>query len=790
MAAPGPNIAPAGANQSILLYAQDEANDLLGDNISLTNLEYTGQGSTAPANLRTNWTSEAHNGILNCLGTRDEAGNLYLLSAPTTLALSILGVRNHPDEGKLVGILGDLLNGVYYDYYIPSAAFNRIANTINCLSGDQLCTDATAFAAGGGRFTSGPHQDTDAGVTPTNTRKLFMVPFFLIQHFMALPPDADVGLAFFKDMYPLIVAKGLVTACKSLIDYMRVLVTLDAVGSTTSLVDLTSAEIPTPIGRNPEVVEYRKAFLQRTYPNIFVNQAAQIQNQGFTSMAAQQDAANQIARDNLQFQKDQATKRTHDKLKKAVGGSTGSAELLRKIGKQSLNDLPPVIKEMIEAEKGTPRDAILKKYARKVAEAYSCAVPPIMTGMGDKILQGSWHMEDDTSPETGSLCNPLQWCTTKEWAEAMARQAKLYDHANVKVTKEEQAALEKSYLFFCHINEFETLLSHGYVIWLTITGCDHTHPVVDFLDSYRTKISTNKDKILSYPLREGEKYRDVTGILIQIRLAEELQKWSVAVERGDTPAPFDKGMIIDTVWKRLKSDPIWETYSSTMSTIEHRYGESLRVFRNVSSRQAGNNRPVGDTLRDEMTVVGMQNELARITGGTAGTVQTPGQRDFWDDVSQIPDEIPQALATPRPAPRAPAASPRASAAAPRAPAAAPREQRGRAERVNNWDDDRELMRVWDGLGKQCGTVKAAAGRGEHGVTPLPRSSVAGHTADPMCLNWSVLMWCTAECKEVYDHISQPAEKKAELKQWVQEQAPKVPNRQRRRGRGGNQGDRE
>ncbi len=94
--------------------------------------------------------------------------------------------------------------------------------------------------------------------------------------------------------------------------------------------------------------------------------------------------------------------------------------------------------------------------------------------------------------------------------------------------------------------------------------------------------------------------------------------------------------------------------------------------------------------------------------------------------------------------------------------------------MTNWHGDAALGQAWEGLKTQCGTVKQAAKRGEHGLTPLPKSSVAGHQNDPMCLNWSVLHKCRAECVEAYDHVVQPAAKKEELKHWVETRAKKVP----------------
>lgn len=780
MAAPGPNPVPAGADNAILLYSQDDANDVLGANLSLTDMEFTGAGSTTPANIRDQLTNEYQNSILNSLGMFGENGSFYLMSAPMKLSLSVVGVHNHADDGKFVGVLGDLLNGTYYDYFIPGGAFAPIANTINCMSADLIQGAAANAPVGGARFTVGPHQDADAGVTPTNTRKLFKIPFFLIQHFQALPEDADVGLAFWKDMYPMIVQKNLVNECKAIIDFFRVLVTLSAPGAE-PMVYLASDHTPTPVGRNPAVVKYRARSLQRNFGRIFVNQATLSQNQHMSAMASSQDEANRIARQSLQFQMDQAAKKKEEKITKALGGVTGADTLLKVLRVATYNDLPKVIKEMVDATAGVARDTVLQRWIDKVATKLRCEAPHIMVGTGDKILQGAMHMKDDDQPHTGLLCNPFQWCNSKVMANALKAIANLHANPNVKVTKEEQAVLEKSYLFFCSIDDFEALVNHGFVLWMTITEEDLTHPVVDFLKNYRTKVSTNKSKILNYPLREGDKYKDVIGILLQIRLAEELRKYSLAIEHGDTPPQLDENMVIDTVWNKGKGDKSWETYSSTMSIIQRDYGEALGVFRRVSNKQSGSN------IRDELTVVGtLTNDFARVGGGAAGSVQQPTQAPFWDDVSQIPDEVPQAPApAPRPAP-SPSPSPQAR------PQPAPRARS--APRIENKvETDRDLQITWGGLNKQCGAVKSAAERGEHGVPPLPRSSAPGHTDKPMCLNWSVLLWCTADCKEKHDHIKQPDEKKAELKQWVLEHAPKVPNRpprQRRRGRGGNQGERE
>jgi len=156
-----------------------------------------------------------------------------------------------------------------------------------------------------------------------------------------------------------------------------------------------------------------------------------------------------------------------------------------------------------------------------------------------------------------------------------------------------------------------------------------------------------------------------------------------------------------------------------------------------------------------------------------------GSQQIWDEVSHIPE---QEGASQLVAPRAtvPRATPRP------APAPTPAPTR-RTTNVRNWKGDPGLGKAWEDLKTQCGPVKQAAKRGEHGVTPLPKSSVAGHQNDPMCLNWSVLHECTAECGEAYDHVDQPATKKEELKQWVETQAKKVPPRQRRsRRRGGGQ----
>eukprot|EP00985_Skeletonema_marinoi_P006715 scaffold2916_cov135-Skeletonema_marinoi.AAC.1 len=88
--------------------------------------------------------------------------------------------------------------------------FQPIANTILCLAADDIHAQALQHN-GQVRFTVGPHQAGDAGVTLTHSRKIFKIPFTLLQQFMAIPDDADVTLYFWVTIFPLIQAENMET---------------------------------------------------------------------------------------------------------------------------------------------------------------------------------------------------------------------------------------------------------------------------------------------------------------------------------------------------------------------------------------------------------------------------------------------------------------------------------------------------------------------------------------------------------------------------------------------------
>lgn len=768
-----PNIAPAGTSSNpILDYVQNNDNDILGNNLTLRSLEVDATGAQTavqPATLRDEFTQEFLNSIMNGLGMLDDQGRLSIFFAPTTVTLSVIGLRNHPDEGKFIGFLGDLLNGVHFDYFIKTqnpCPFQPIANTILCLAADDIHAQALQHN-GQVRFTVGPHQAGDAGVTLTHSRKIFKIPFTLLQQFMAIPDDADVTLYFWVTIFPLIQAENMETEMKSLIDYFRVAATLDTAASTSSLVWNNAAAMPTPIGRNADVIERRTSQLKRSFPTIFVDRAAASQVQQMGAMAAAQDRHNAVAQEQLNFMKNQKAAEKLSKILKVTQGAPQLDLICRMLLKANLQDLPKLWRDLFDAKDTTARDEILNRALRETAFQERLEVPHIMPGTADKLLQAYWHMVSSDEPETGSACNPFQWCPAKRMAKDAQDTAKIYSKGNIKVTAEEQKALEKSTLFFCHLDHMENLIRHGYLLWLTLTGGDKAHPVVKFLSEYRGKIGGNRDRIERFPLRDSSD-RDIIGVLIQIKLAKELEGWSRAQVMKE-PAPILNGdLIIDVVTDQSGNSNGWEPWTSTLGTIKADYGESLKVFRSAGRR------PATWGLQDDLTVVGtLTDNVSRF-----GMVSAVGGNQTWqDDVSHIPEEI---------APRAPA-MPRARA--PRAPAPAPAppsRERTRTTEVINWATDADLGRTWKNSSAQCGAVKQAAKRGEHEVPPLPKSSVAGHTSDPMCLNWSVLHKCNAECNEAYDHVEQSAEKKEELKKWVLEHASKVPARQRRRRRGGNQ----
>jgi hypothetical protein len=102
-----------------------------------------------------------------------------------------------------------------------------------------------------------------------------------------------------------------------------------------------------------------------------------------------------------------------------------------------------------------------------------------------------------------------------------------------------------------------------------------------------------------------------------------------------------------------------------------------------------------------------------------------------------------------------------------------------------------LRMSWVEKNAKCGSTKKAARDGE--LPPLPKSKVAGHVNDPMCLNYHVMDYCLDNCKEKYDHVPYAEEELTELKEWVSTNAARRAeddrprNRRNRRGGGGGTG---
>ena len=630
-----PHVAPAGASGSpILTFVQDSDNDLLGHNattLALLEVDPANLQASQPGPICDGLNQEFHNGVFNGLGMLGDNGRLALIFAPMVATPSALGQLNHPDEGKFVGILGDLYQGNHHDYHIKTqnpCPFEQIPNTVPCLSADLIHNAAHAHT-GANLFTVGPHQHTDVGVTPTHTRKIFKIPFFLLQHFIAIPDDADVAHYFWSTIFPLIQAEGREVELKSLIDYFRVAATLEAADSSRRSVWNTEDNMPTPIGRNVSLMQYRGAALRRNFPSVFVDIAAASLNQQMGAMAAAQDEANRIARDQLEFHKEQKASGELEKIHR-VCGEEQLQYMLNALGINSRADLPKFLKEALNTspKDSVGRDRILQRELKAMALRKSVEAPYIMSGTMDRIFRGVWHMESDSEPETGSLCNTFLWGPPKEMAKQSQELARLHANENINVTKGEQEVLEKSVLFFTHLDHIERLITDGYILWLTMTDHDLNHPVVKFLDAYRGRISMNKVSIQKYPLIDKANV-DIIGILIQIRLSKHLELWSRKVALNMPPPALNDKLIIETVTNGGPNNASWEVWSTTLGTLESDYGKSLKVFRNAGRRTARS------AAQDDFTVVGTLADDMNRYGMIGGAVR--GNQKWRDNVSQIPE---------------------------------------------------------------------------------------------------------------------------------------------------------
>ena len=347
------------------------------------------------------------------------------------------------------------------------------------------------------------------------------------------------------------------------------------------------------------------------------------------AMAVAQDESNRIALATLDFQKQQRAAAKREKVRKVLG-TDQQDYLLNALDKQSLADLPTWIKEALETNpKDTDiRDKILQRALRVVATKEGVEEPNVIHGTMDRVLRDRWHMESDDAPETGSLCNLFLWGAPKGMAKQSQEMARLHANENISVTKAEQSALEKSVLFFTHLDNMEKLISDGYILWLTMTGSDYNHPVVKFLGAYRGKISMNRTRIEHYPVRY-ESQGDIRGILIQIRISKHLEAWSKAVELGVPPPPLNNRLIIDTVSDGGQDNGSWEVWSTTVGTLERDYGESLSAFRNAGRRTARS------AAQGGFTVVGTLTDDMNRYDMIGGAVR--GNQKWRDNVSQIPE---------------------------------------------------------------------------------------------------------------------------------------------------------
>lgn len=790
MAAPNP-AAPAGSIKNFFQFTQDEANDPTRGSIDFTWLEVDPNdrgNATSPAAIKQRLNTLTSHGAVAPIGMIGPQAVLSLYFAGQIALPSIRG-RQSAREGEFIGLLGDVdASGNFYEYQFGSAPFELARHNVVCASANTLKTSAQAHVAGAGVFEVGPYTAGDADTDSVATRRFFVVPFFLVPLFLAIGPDQDVVLEFWKSIYPVIETKGKLTECAALIKYFRVAATKRDATETTRQTELTDNEHPTSVGRDDSVRDYVHHGLMQRYPAIFQPAAPAAVNAGQNRVADALDRQNEIQEQALEANLESQQKKEVNQILKAVGGNNSQLQyILNMFSAQTVDDLPTPMQQLLKATSKTAMDNIIidKMRALVLQKPEYGSVPNIPAGTGDRIIKQFWHMRSSNEPSTGAaLCNLFLLHGQKAEIEAEREELQLNEQANIAVDKEEQRALERSKVYLTTTDGAPGLVRKALILWLAITDEDDTHDVVKWLKQYWVTLTASLESIKEFP-RRNDYPKSLIGVHIQATVSRELQRYSEAILRnGAFTGTLNDQLIVDVV---AADDGLrhWETISNTIPKLQRLYPQTFTALQ-------GSGNPSG-LPTDEITLVGGAahnfGRLSVVAGSVAGGGASHG---VWqDDVSQIGGDL-----TERSRPVAVVASNRpASASVSARPApvvATSRTNQERGTKVYNRNPYQALRNLWQDKRAKCGSTKKAVREGQ--LPALPSSKVAGHENDPMCLNWHVSESCLDNCREKYDHVPYDEAELNELKEWVSTNATRREEddrpRNRRGGRGRGRGNNE
>ena len=769
--------APAGGIKSFFLLTQDAANDPLNGHISMDYLtvDPNNRGSvTAPVVIKQNLTTLFNMGAVTPVGVVGPNATLYLFFGGFTATPSVVG-RTSANEGAFVAQLGDVdTSGQFFEYKFSAAPFNLIQHNVTCASADVAKAAAQAHATGA-PFVLGPYTAGDADTSTVATRKFFVSPFFLVKHFAAIDPDADVVLEFWRIIYPVIEAENKIAECEPLINYFRVAVTQRDATESARQTELTAVEIPTPIGRDDGLHGYLRPLLAMRYRPIFGTATTAATTPGPNRVADSLDKQNAIQEKALNAKLDKQAKDEVDKIIKACG-HPGQLEYIMNICNVTrFEDLPDTLMLMLKTSGKAEQDNVLIERMNTICDKNSdLGEPPtVPPGTARKISRTFWHMRTSDLPHTGAApCNLFVLHGPKDEIEMEREEDRLNEQMNISVGKDEQRELDKSKVYLSTTAGITDLVRKLHILWLALTD-DPNHVVTKWLGDYWKTLAANLGMIKKFPTR-GSYPKSLIGVHLQVSISREIQKYSEAIHQNKTyTGQLNPRLVVDVV-KEDDGSRNWELISSVVPTLERLYPQSMAKLRGGGE--------FGGLDDDEVTMAGATaSAFGRLQMGTPGSVVGGASQGMWnDEVSQIGDVAERN----RPAaqsPRLPTVRPAQSAGRRAAPEVA-------AQRDYNRQVSNNLKMLWVEKRAKCGSTKKAAREGE--LPPLPKSKVAGHVNDPMCLNYHVMDFCLDNCRERYDHVPYTEEELTDMKEWVNTNATRraeddrTRNRRNRRGGGG------